>query len=284
MKSRRSEENLTYRHKQEERSSMKLEIRLEAMKSLVKMTLPKLIFPPTRLLRGKTFKQQLFHTSTSLISHISFPMPPTASDEAHQELLASLDVLSKPRKFRNPNWKPSSRRNKTVKQIIAEANRREASVMATQNNSGATTPALQPTNGAATPTNGATANLAQAAHSLSTLVLEKNLQARLVAEGVVSASDNATTAAAANGGGGGGNGNGTGGAGLVTYTSIEAAPSLHPAHAKPYCDITGLPAPYKDPKTRLRYHNAEVFQYIRTLPQGVAEMHLAARNAHVILK
>ena len=225
-------------------------------------------------------KQEPSHRTSPQIS--IHQMPPTASDEAHQELLASLDVLSKPRKFRNPNWKPSSRRNKTVKQIIAEANRREASVMATQNNSGATTPALLSTNGAVTPISGATANLAQAAHSLSTLVLEKNLQARLLAEGAVSAPSD--TGAGTGTGTGGGGGNGTGGAGLVTYTSIEAAPSLHPAHAKPYCDITGLPARYKDPKTRLRYHNAEVFQFIRTLPQGVAEMHLAARNAQVILK
>ena len=71
---------------------------------------------------------------------------------------------------------------------------------------------------------------------------------------------------------------------VATYTNIESAPSLHPAHQKPYCDITGLPAPYTDPKTRLRYHSKEVFGVVRTLPQGIAEKYLEARGAHVVLK
>jgi INO80 complex subunit C len=70
----------------------------------------------------------------------------------------------------------------------------------------------------------------------------------------------------------------------VTYTNIESAPSLSPAHQHRYCDITGLPAPYTDPKTRLRYHNKEIFGVIRTLGQGVAENYLEARGAHVVLK
>ncbi|KAG7105899.1 Chromatin-remodeling complex subunit ies6 like protein [Verticillium longisporum] len=68
----------------------------------------------------------------------------------------------------------------------------------------------------------------------------------------------------------------------ATYTNIESAPSL--AHTKRYCDITGLPAPYIDPKTRLRYHDKEVFALIRGLPQGVAEQYLEARGAHTVLK
>lgn len=68
----------------------------------------------------------------------------------------------------------------------------------------------------------------------------------------------------------------------ATYTNIESAPSL--AHSKHYCDITGLPGPYTDPKTRLRYHDKEVFAVIRTLGQGVAEQYLEARGAHTILK
>lgn len=68
----------------------------------------------------------------------------------------------------------------------------------------------------------------------------------------------------------------------VTYTNIESAPSL--AHAKHYCDITGLPAPYTDPKTRLRYHNKEVFTVVRELGQQTAEGYLEARGAHVVLK
>lgn len=36
----------------------------------------------------------------------------------------------------------------------------------------------------------------------------------------------------------------------------DAPPSLKPA--KRYCDVTGLEAPYTDPKSRLRYHNADI--------------------------
>lgn len=36
----------------------------------------------------------------------------------------------------------------------------------------------------------------------------------------------------------------------------EAPPSLRPS--KKYCDVTGLEAPYTDPKSRLRYHNADI--------------------------
>lgn len=71
---------------------------------------------------------------------------------------------------------------------------------------------------------------------------------------------------------------------IATYTNIESAPSLHPAHQKHYCDITGLPAPYTDPKTRLRYHNKEVFDQVRALSQSVEESYLGARGAHVVLK
>ena len=233
-------------------------------------------------------------------------MPPTPSEsdaQSHQALLDSLDIALKPRSFRNPNWKPSQRRNKNVKQIIGEAARREASTMATQNNSGSTTPALQQsTPGNATPLLGVPGqqqqNIAQAAQNLSQLVLEKNLQASIAAgaagsgtlgEGSRLGPGGRETGGAGTPGGsttGGGQTGGITGIGgpVATYTNIESAPSLHPAHQRPYCDITGLPAPYRDPKTRLRYHNKEVFAMIRTLPQGVAEQYLAARGAHVILK
>ena len=69
-----------------------------------------------------------------------------------------------------------------------------------------------------------------------------------------------------------------------TYTNIESAPSFHPSSQRRYCDITGLPAPYTDPKTRLRYHNKEVFGSIRTMPSNVTEGFLAARGAHTVLK
>ncbi|MCJ1441451.1 MAG: hypothetical protein MMC23_001940 [Stictis urceolatum] len=194
------------------------------------------------------------------------PAPPALAAEEHQALLDSLDLQLKQKPFRNPNWKPSQRRNKNIKQIIGEAARREASQIVTQNNSGVTTPAPQST-GALTPNapNGSApnANIAQAAQNLSTLVLERNLQASIAANGQS-----------------GGLSTGP----LVTYTNVESAPSLNPARSRPYCDITGLPAPYTDPKTRLRYHNREIYGVIRTLQQGAPEQYLAARGAHVILK
>lgn len=187
----------------------------------------------------------------------------TASDEkTHQALLDKLDIHSIAKPFRNPHWKPPQRRNKNLKQIIGEASRKEASVMATQNNSGISTPVVpnsEAMTGTVTPAGnlGRQLNIAQATQSLSTLVLERNGRA-----------------AAA--------GNGSGPA--PTYTNIESAPSFHPSSQKKYCDITGLPAPYTDPKTRLRYHNKEVFGSIRTMPQNVSEGYLAARGAHTILK
>lgn len=185
-----------------------------------------------------------------------------AADDSHQQLLDQMDMTPISKPFRNPNWKPSQRRNKNLKQILSENSRKEASVLATQNNSGASTPlpaSTGVTDGSLTPaqTTGAGSrppNIAQAAQSLSNLVLEKNLRATL------------TTGPA------------------ITYTNIESAPSLHPAHQRHYCDITGLPAPYTDPKTRLRYHNKEIFATVRTLSQGTAEKYLEARGAHVVLK
>jgi INO80 complex subunit C len=67
-----------------------------------------------------------------------------------------------------------------------------------------------------------------------------------------------------------------------TYTSIQAAPSFKPKQK--YCDITGLPAPYSDPKTGLRYHNTEVYSVIKTLSTTQVQEYLAARGAHTILK
>lgn len=212
---------------------------------------------------------------------------PTEAQIAHQELIDTLDIHAIHKSFRNPHWKPNQRRNKNIKAILGDALRREAasaSVAATpmDNNSGAATPmdidggnnnagddknnGGLSTSGPSTPVSGATAppNLAQASRSLSKLVLEKSLKQ--------------------NSGGAPGAGAAAGGsqAPSATYTNIESAPSL--AHTKRYCDITGLPAPYLDPKSRLRYHNREVFGFIRTLPQGVGEQYLEARGAHTVLK
>lgn len=194
------------------------------------------------------------------------PAPSTpAGDDSHQQLLDQLDLASKPKPFRNGYWKPSQRRNKNIKQIVSEASRKEASVLATQNNSGASTPNVSAMNtGAATPqaANGINTqpSISLTAQNLSTMVLEKNLRAAQQQSPM------------------------TGIGPAATYTNIESAPSLHPASQKHYCDITGLPANYTDPKSRLRYVNKEVFDVIRTLPQGVAEKYLEARAAHVVLK
>ncbi|KAH8667563.1 YL1 nuclear protein C-terminal domain-containing protein [Tricladium varicosporioides] len=190
--------------------------------------------------------------------------PPNPDSEVHQQLIDQLDIHAIPKPFRNHHWKPNQRRNKNIKTILGDAVRKEASVMATQENSGATTP-LPDTNESSTSTDGevtpavSTAssvlqpNLAQASRNLSKLVLERNMRS-----------------------------NGFSTAPNATYMNIESAPSM--AHNKHYCDLTGLPAPYTDPKTRLRYHNKEVFGVIRTLGQGVAEQYLEARGAHTVLK
>ncbi|KAF4974658.1 hypothetical protein FZEAL_8458 [Fusarium zealandicum] len=186
---------------------------------------------------------------------------PTEAQIAHLELIEKLDIHSIHKNFRSPTWKPNQRRNKNLKAIMGDASRREASALGTpQDMSGNATPADDglSTSGTTTPateSGNQPPNLAQASRSLSKLVLEKSL--------------NKPAGVAAS-------------APTATYTNIESAPSL--AHNKHYCDITGLPAPYLDPKTRLRYHNREIFGLIRTLPQGAAEQFLEARGAHTVLK
>ncbi|KAK7544670.1 YL1 nuclear protein C-terminal domain-containing protein [Phyllosticta citribraziliensis] len=182
------------------------------------------------------------------------PLSHNRTEYDHNALLEKLDMFRVRKPFRNPNWKPPQRRNKNIKQIISEAQRKEASVMATQNNSGSSTPAVNlgmnnGGTGAGTPANGANANIAQAAQNLSAMVAK-----------------------------GGNVSNGP----AVTYTNVEAPPSLQVK--RKYCDITGLPSKYTDPKTRLRYHNSEVFGIIRTMGQSVTENYLAARGAHTVLK
>ncbi|KAM7206868.1 YL1 nuclear protein C-terminal domain containing protein [Naviculisporaceae sp. PSN 640] len=203
-----------------------------------------------------------------------------AAAAAHQALIEQLDIHSIHKTFRNPHWRPNQRRNKNIKTILGDASRKEASVLATpQDNSGAATPnpgagadndglSTSGTSTPATTTNGngngsagIQTNLAQASRSLSKLVLEKSLNVPRPANGggaVVSSAP------------------------IATYTNIESAPSLAPQ--KHYCDVTGLPAPYLDPKTRMRYHNREVFATIRSLPNGVGEQFLEARGAHTVLK
>lgn len=181
-----------------------------------------------------------------------------ASDESnHQELLDKLEIYNILKPFRNQLY--TKKKNKNIRQIISEASRKEASVLVTQNNSGLTTPlpeASEAATGEATPLAASLQppNMAQATRNLNAYVLEKNAQ------------------------------NGSAAGPGVTYTNIESAPSLHPSSQRHYCDITGLPAPYTDPKTRLRYHNGEIFGVIRSLGQGSTEGYLSARGAQTVLK
>lgn len=205
-----------------------------------------------------------------------------AAAAAHLALIEQLDIHSIHKTFRNPHWRPNQRRNKNIKTILGDASRKEASVIATpQDNSGAATPNPSAaggadndglsTSGTSTPattangngnnSSGIQTNLAQASRSLSKLVLEKSLNAPRPANGTGAVVSSAP---------------------IATYTNIESAPSLAPL--KHYCDVTGLPAPYLDPKTRMRYHNREVFATIRSLPNGVGEQFLEARGAHTVLK
>ena len=63
------------------------------------------------------------------------------------------------------------------------------------------------------------------------------------------------------------------------YRSLDAAPSsLPPQH---YCDITGLPARYRDPKTGLWFADKSVFAYARGLSTQRQQQFLQLRNAGV---
>ncbi|GAB2283588.1 hypothetical protein Dimus_018095 [Dionaea muscipula] len=66
------------------------------------------------------------------------------------------------------------------------------------------------------------------------------------------------------------------------YVNIESPPPIHPP--KKICDLTGYEAPYFDPRTNMRYANAEVFKLIRSLPNEYVQRYLALRNAAVVLK
>ncbi|XP_056142817.1 INO80 complex subunit C [Lampris incognitus] len=65
------------------------------------------------------------------------------------------------------------------------------------------------------------------------------------------------------------------------YYNIDAPPSLKPA--KKYSDISGLPANYTDPKTKLRFASSQEFSYIRFLSSDVVTGYLALRKATCIV-
>lgn len=63
----------------------------------------------------------------------------------------------------------------------------------------------------------------------------------------------------------------------ATYVNVAAPPSLIPA--KKYCDITGLPAKYTDPNTKLRFHSKEQYAIISQLTMEQNANLLALRGA-----
>ncbi|KAJ8353907.1 hypothetical protein SKAU_G00214740 [Synaphobranchus kaupii] len=65
------------------------------------------------------------------------------------------------------------------------------------------------------------------------------------------------------------------------YYNIDAPPSFKPA--KKYSDISGLPANYTDPQTKLRFTSSEEFSYIRQLPTDVVTGYLTLRKASCIV-
>ncbi|XP_067950173.1 INO80 complex subunit C-like [Watersipora subatra] len=67
----------------------------------------------------------------------------------------------------------------------------------------------------------------------------------------------------------------------VTYSSIEAPPSFYPA--KKYSDISGLPAKYVDPHSKLRYASAEEYSQIKTLPSDIVAGLLQLRKANNVV-
>ena len=69
---------------------------------------------------------------------------------------------------------------------------------------------------------------------------------------------------------------------VITYSTIDAPPSFRPA--KKYSDISGLPASYTDPHTKLHYSTAEEFKLIRKLPSDIVAGYLTLRRANTQLQ
>lgn len=65
--------------------------------------------------------------------------------------------------------------------------------------------------------------------------------------------------------------------GSVGYSAMEAPLSLKPT--KKYSDVTGLPAKYTDPQTKLRYANVEEYAMLRLLSPDQINGYLILRRA-----
>lgn len=58
--------------------------------------------------------------------------------------------------------------------------------------------------------------------------------------------------------------------------NIAVPPSLFPT--KKYCDVTGLPAPYTHPRTKIRYANAGVYKVVSGMTDERVQQYLAPRG------
>ncbi|KAK5701107.1 chromatin-remodeling complex subunit ies6 [Elasticomyces elasticus] len=181
------------------------------------------------------------------------PITTASNEETHMALLNQLDMTNVPKPFKQPNWKPAQRRNKNLKQILAEEARtqQQRSSINTQQNSGAVTPQIATNGGAAATLH---PNPAQGSQDLSRVVLENNTAA---AQAVPPTGPS------------------------VTYTSIAAGPSTK--KPQKYCDITGLPCKYTDPKTGMYYYNAEMYKRIQSLTTAQVQEYLEIRKANTVL-
>lgn len=65
------------------------------------------------------------------------------------------------------------------------------------------------------------------------------------------------------------------------YSSINAPPSFKPAEK--FSDLSGLPAPYTDPQTRLRFANKDEYSTLIGLPMDITAGYLALRGASSIV-
>ncbi|KAJ8935894.1 hypothetical protein NQ318_016227 [Aromia moschata] len=68
---------------------------------------------------------------------------------------------------------------------------------------------------------------------------------------------------------------------VVHYSAINAPPSFKPPEK--FSDLSGLPAPYTDPQTRLRFANKDEYATIIDLPMDITAGYLALRGATSIV-
>ncbi|KAG7161713.1 INO80 complex subunit C-like [Homarus americanus] len=69
--------------------------------------------------------------------------------------------------------------------------------------------------------------------------------------------------------------------GSIPDSSIDAPPAFTPA--KKYSDVSGLPANYTDPLTKLRFADASEFYRVRDLPMDIVNGLLELRKANSIV-